>query len=221
MFTVSGYFSAQRSRRRSWVWVPISHFSHFTLHTRHLEISLSLFLALSPTTEDIWICHAWAAGNLAIIAEMFDSVNSRFVTAILFLGAYSALERNFELGVIASTALSFALYWRCNSMISVVFLAADYFLYCSPYKSFSYIPFLLSETYLLCSGPYQKVLSRIYIWSVWSAIAAPFWFRRFQNRFVMTVCCSHPCFDRLISPCTSQFHLLGYFLHTENLLRSI
>jgi hypothetical protein len=88
---------------------------------------------------------------------MFDSVNQRFVTAIIFLAAYGVLETQFQLGIIASAALSSVLYWRCGSLICVAILIADIVLFYCDNRDYCYIPFLLSETLLLYYKPAVQV----------------------------------------------------------------
>lgn len=88
---------------------------------------------------------------------MFDSVNQRFVTAIIFLAAYAVLETQFQLGIIASAALSFLLYWRCSCQVCIAILVADFVLFYCANKDYCHIPFLLSETLLLYYKPHVQV----------------------------------------------------------------
>lgn len=92
---------------------------------------------------------------------MFDSDLLRFVTAIVFLAVYSVLEQHLQLGILASAALSLTLYWRCNSVLSMMLLAADLFFYCCSYKDFGCIPFLMSETLLICTRSRSEVRGSI------------------------------------------------------------
>jgi hypothetical protein len=92
---------------------------------------------------------------------MFDSDLLRFVTAIVFLAVYSVLEHHLQLGIVASAALSLTLYWRCNSVLSMMLLAADLFFYCCSYKDFGCIPFLMSETLLICTRSRSEVRGSI------------------------------------------------------------
>lgn len=84
---------------------------------------------------------------------MFDTVNQRFVTAIIFLAVYGVLETQFQSGIIASAALSFVLYWRCNSVVCIAILIVDFVLFYYSNKDYCHIPFLLSETLLLYYKP--------------------------------------------------------------------
>lgn len=88
---------------------------------------------------------------------MFDSVNQRFVTAIIFLAAYGVLETQFQLGIIASATLSLVLYWRCSCQVCIAILAADFVLFYCANKDYCHIPFLLSETLLLYYKPHVQV----------------------------------------------------------------
>ena len=92
---------------------------------------------------------------------MFDSDLLRFVTAIVFLAVYSVLEHHLQLGIVASAALSLTLHWRCNSVLSMMLLAADLFFYCCSYKDFGCIPFLMSETLLICTRSRSEVRGSI------------------------------------------------------------
>jgi hypothetical protein len=88
---------------------------------------------------------------------MFDSVNQRFVTAIIFLASYGVLETQFQLGIIASAALSSVLFWRCSKVVCVAILIADIALFYYANKDYCHIPFLLSETLLLYYRPALQV----------------------------------------------------------------
>lgn len=88
---------------------------------------------------------------------MFDSDGLRFVTAVIFLAGYSVLEHHFQLGILVSVALSVILYWRCNSVLSMMSLVADLFFYCYSYKDYGCIPFLISETVLVCARSRSEV----------------------------------------------------------------
>lgn len=88
---------------------------------------------------------------------MFDSVNLRFVTAIIFLAAYGVLETQLQLGIIASAVLSLVLYWRCSNLVCIAILVADLVLFYYANKDYCHIPFLLSETLLLYYRPTVQV----------------------------------------------------------------
>ena len=92
---------------------------------------------------------------------MFESSTHRFVTAILFLVAYGVLEQQFNLGVIASSILSATLFWKSRNPLLIGLIFADCTMFLNSMWMYSYVTFLLSQTFLLMGGSFLMVRTQL------------------------------------------------------------